>query len=38
MIPRDLILFIEGWNEAHSPAEPDAPSADDYAELVLKYG
>ena len=38
MIPRDLILFIEGWNESHEGSEPEAMTADEYAELVLKYG
>lgn len=38
MIPRDFVLFIKGWNEAHEGNEPEAPSADEYAELVLKYG
>lgn len=38
MTPRDLLLFIEGWNEAQTGAEPEAPSAEEYAELVKKYG
>lgn len=38
MIPKDLTLFVEGWNAANEGNEPKAPSADEYAELVRKYG
>ncbi len=38
MTPRDFVLFIEGWNDAHQSNEPEPPSADEYAELVRKYG
>ncbi|APZ51225.1 hypothetical protein Ga0080574_TMP891 [Salipiger abyssi] len=37
MTPRDLGNFIIGWNEAQSD-EVQAPTADEYAELVRKYG
>lgn len=38
MTPADLALFVEGWSRAQAGAMPDAPSADDYAELVKRYG
>jgi len=37
MTPGDLVLWIEGWNAAHS-TEVEAPSADQYADLVRTYG
>lgn len=38
MTPGDLVAFVEGWNEAQGGAEPEAPTADEYAELVRLYG
>lgn len=38
MTPCDFVLFIEGWNEAHEGSEPAPPTADEFAELVRKYG
>ena len=31
MIPRDVFLIFDGWNEAHSPKKPgsDAPSLEE---------
>lgn len=37
MTPGEMMLFIEGWNRAQGGAD-DAPTADEYAELVRKYG
>jgi len=36
MIPKDLWLCFEGWNEHHSPKEPgsDAMTAEEYHALV----
>lgn len=36
MTPGDLMLFIDGWNDAGDSVAP--PTADEYAELVKKYG
>ncbi len=38
MIPRDLVLFIDGWNRSQGSGEPDAPTADEFADLVRQYG
>ena len=40
MIPRDVFLIFDGWNEAHSPkkAGPDAPSLEEARELASGYG
>ena len=38
MTPADLVMVVQGWNDAHGSNEPDAPTADEYAELVKKYG
>lgn len=37
MTPRDLSDAIQGWNDAQSGGEPEAPTADEYADLVSKY-
>ena len=40
MVPRDLVLFVEGWNEAQGGGgtAPDAMTADEYRDLVKRYG
>lgn len=40
MIPRDVFLIFEGWNEAHAPKKPgsDAPSLKDVQALAERYG
>ena len=39
MKPRDMILWVEGWNEAQGGEAPlEAMSADEYRELVKAYG
>jgi len=40
MIPRDVFLVFDGWNEAHSPksAGTDAPSLEEARELARRYG
>jgi hypothetical protein len=38
MTPADWALFVEGWNEAHEPSEPQAPSWEELQELKAKYG
>lgn len=38
MIPRDVFLVFEGWNESQEGKKPgsDAPTADEYRKLVEK--
>lgn len=38
MTPGDFVLFVDGWRAANDTGGPDAPTADEYAELVKKYG
>ena len=40
MIPRDVFLVFEGWNDAHAPKKPgsDAPSLKDVQALAERYG
>ena len=38
MTPKDFFLFIEGWKQAQGESEVAPPTADEYAELVRKYG
>lgn len=38
MTPNDLSDAITGWNEAQGGGEPEAPTADEYADLVARYG
>lgn len=38
MTPAETDLLIKGWNDAQGSQMPDAPTAEEYHELVAKYG
>lgn len=39
MTPAETELLVRAWNEANSGSDmPDAPTADEYEELVRQYG
>jgi hypothetical protein len=37
MTPKTWSLFVDGWNDAHG-SKDGPPTADQYADLVAKYG
>jgi len=38
MTPLDTDLLIGGWNSAQGDQMPDAPTIDEFDELVRRYG
>lgn len=38
MIPGDLMAFTQGWNRAQGGDATDPPTAEEYADLVRRYG
>lgn len=38
MTPADTVLLIRGWNEAHETDDVAPMTADEFEDLVAKYG
>lgn len=38
MTPADTDLLIAGWNDAHAGDSVQAPTIEEYEELVRRYG
>lgn len=38
MTPTDTVLLIRGWNEAHESGDVAPMTADEFEDLVAKYG